>query len=113
MKPMTNDDLREIEARANAATPGPWLVERQYSGDNWMIGCLVVGTDSGDGKNYDVTITTDHLHASEYGDATARIDAEFVAHARTNVPALIAEVRRLREELAEYQQRERLACGHG
>ena len=30
-------------------------------------------------------------------------DAEFIAHAREDVPALIAEVRRLRERIAELE----------
>ncbi|MHB8406220.1 MAG: hypothetical protein ACYDCJ_12435 [Gammaproteobacteria bacterium] len=62
-------DLDAIEARANAATPGPWDTD-EYDG----------GLRS--------TVTA--------GPITSDEDYDFIAHARTDVPALIAEVRRLR-----------------
>jgi hypothetical protein len=89
---LTSSELDAIEARANAATPGPWergatLRER-------------------DGK-----VTTFSEEASVYpplGEAgpvavatVAEYDnASFIAHARQDVPALVAEVRRLRGLLA-------------
>jgi hypothetical protein len=77
---MTNEELTAIENRANAATREPWIVERTY-------------------------VPTASLSAvSEYGMgmevAECQIDADgaFIAAARVDVPALIAEVRRLRDE---------------
>jgi hypothetical protein len=77
---MTDEELQAIEARANAATPGPWEVfaEREVSTEHKaLMGC----THDGDGVFYE------------------REDAEFVAHARADIPALVAEVRRLRGAL--------------
>lgn len=76
-------DLGAIEARANAATPGPW----GYDLNGY------IAPDLGD----------------EWGGTVAKVlgkggqfdkDGEFIAHARTDIPALLAEVRRLRAECA-------------
>jgi hypothetical protein len=78
---MTDKHLNEIEARANAASPGPWGCKWVYrgatrtaflmreEGDGWFVG--------------------------------PNLDATFIAHARQDVPALIAEVRRLQAERKE------------
>lgn len=68
-------DLDAIRARVDAATVGPWSVAEQTHGDWFGIQdeWLALG--------------------SMFGSA----DAEFIAHARTDVPALLAEVERLRE----------------
>jgi hypothetical protein len=70
---ITPERLAEIEARTEAATAGPW-------------------TASG----YDVYETQ-----TAHGDVVAEaglsgIDAKFIAHARADVPDLVAEVRRQR-----------------
>lgn len=94
---MTEDELKEIEARVNSATRGPWTTEAgKYSGDNWLIGSIFVGNSLEDGEDYCVHITTDSIHASELGISDAKSDADFIAHAREDIPALLAEVRRLR-----------------
>lgn len=74
-------DLEAIEARANAASPGPWENEK----DNRVIRWDEIGPHRGE-----VILETKHFPAS-----TGR-DCEFIAHARQDIPALIAEVRRLR-----------------
>jgi hypothetical protein len=83
---MTEQEIEEIEMRALAATREPWHVE--YFGDGGYPQRVandagVVVCDTHDGGGYPAT------------------NAEFIAHARTDVPALIAEVRRLR---AAHQQ---------
>jgi hypothetical protein len=75
-------DLERIEARANAATPRPW--EAQRSGRR---GKCVAGPGG-------VIIFCGAY--SEYGCGDDA-NAEFAAHAREDIPALVAEVRRLRE----------------
>ena len=87
--------LAEIAVRANAATPGPW--EPEHRG--------VVGND--------VFIVEDCVTA---GWDAYRANQAFIATARTDVPDLVAEVRRLtaaldaaRREGAE-GMRERLAA---
>ena len=75
---MTDEQLTAIEQRANAATPGPW---RAYSS---MVSI---------GLSHALHILTG-IHP--FNQAQATCDTTFVAAARTDVPALVAEVRRLR-----------------
>lgn len=92
---MTNDELDAIRHRVNKASTGPWTIEiGPYTGSNWIIASL--GASVHDGLPYHVT--TDGVHASELsGDA--RTDAEFIVHARTDIPALLAEINDLRSQL--------------
>jgi hypothetical protein len=71
--------LAEIEAREQAATAGPWWTDRLAESD----GSESVGVDAGD-DNWIVP-------CQDLDPA----DAEFMAHARVDVPALLAEIRRL------------------
>lgn len=76
-----SDRLDEIQARADAATEGPWKIETHYGMSQsrrrqivvpgWMTPIAVLGQEN------------------PYGDP----DAEFIAHARTDVPALVAALR--------------------
>lgn len=84
---MPDIDLDAIEARANAATAGPWCT------DDWEI---FQGTEYEPGISLWIGETCRGTSDLEQD----RADATFVAHARTDVPALVAEVRRLRAELA-------------
>jgi hypothetical protein len=82
-KPITEKELDEIEARSRAATPGPW---RSYiEGRDHTSGSdfIMTGPDSSRGPDIEVT-----------GGTPA--DQDFIAHARQDVPKLLAEVRRLR-----------------
>lgn len=65
--------LNEIEARANAATEGPWMGIRYPDG---FLGRVIGGNGFG--------------VAEDFPDDA---DAEFIAHARTDVPALVAVAR--------------------
>ena len=100
-------DLDAIEARANAATPGPWIplydscdCDPDYgcSHGQWVhavsLPTHAVGYESSpcDGAG------CIYHSAGEVADFT-RETAEFIAAARTDVTALVAEVRRLRGEL--------------
>lgn len=76
---MTDEELNAIEARCKAATPGPWL------GDS---GRDIVVRDGGD-----------WVSVFDYKAP----NAEFIAHARADLPGLLAEVRRLQRLLAKYQ----------
>jgi hypothetical protein len=88
-KTMTEDDLKAIEARANAATPGPWAIVYDGSSD-WSIG------PQPDPQGLSVA----GVWKSGWSDGNPP-DAEFIASARTDVPLLVAEVRRLSAENAE------------
>jgi hypothetical protein len=81
----TSLDLDAIEARAAAATPGPWKIENDYC-DCSDYGCSHPPFAVAFGPFTSFENTSDRHHA----------DAEFASHARTDVPALVAEIRRLR-----------------
>ena len=83
-------DLDAIEARANAASAGPWVLRLgphaipEVHGPKYGVAFTFYG--EGEGEN-------DHADA----------DAAFIAAARTDVPALLARVRELEAQLAAAQ----------
>ena len=77
---MTEQELSEIEARARAATPGPWQ-------------SFIEGRDHESGSNFIKTKGKD----IELLGATEP-DQDFIAHARQDVPRLVDEIRRLRRK---------------
>ena len=87
--PMTPERLAEIEARANAATEGPWEADGTEITQHWTR------------PQPWVTVASNEVACMAYcyggsGRGIEReTDAEFIAHARTDVPALLVEVRRL------------------
>lgn len=101
--PLTDADLERIEARAKAATPGPWfLVPLPWrypdlpsyvttGSPDPQVGRMVLDGPEIDSLDSDLT--------DEEAIAQVDADLEFAACARTDVPVLLAEVRRLREEL--------------
>lgn len=86
---MTEQELEEIEKRANAATPGPWEFRRLRSGVS-VLDAHAIAARSVD------------CHCGEV-DRLSEPTLEFIAHAREDVPALIAEVRRLGAMLLEQE----------
>lgn len=91
---MKLSELKEIEDRANAASPGPWLYSaRRHEVDTAQIGL--------DGLVYDYKLIGSvepelYLMSDE--------DGQFIAHSRQDIPALIAEIRRLQALLDERNQ---------
>ncbi|QSL99845.1 hypothetical protein SEA_ODAY_102 [Gordonia phage ODay] len=75
---MSELDLDAIEARANAAYVGPWTADPDSYGDIWARAGHEGAT---------VVVSAD--------PALNTADAEFIAHARTDVPALVSRVREL------------------
>ncbi len=75
---ITKERLAEIKARCEAATEGPWEQED----------CR---------ENHIATAT-----GMDIAHAPKQINAQFIAHARTDVPALLTEVERLRELMARW-----------
>jgi hypothetical protein len=80
---MDDKRLQEIKARAEAATPGEWEC-RIDVGNRFYVSAPSYGV-------------RDFCCLS--GGFERREDAELTAHARTDIPDLIAEVERLRAEL--------------
>lgn len=79
---MTEQELSEVEARANAATPGPWGFVPPRTEELAIKG--EVHCDEGP------------IFVAAHYDIAKSADFEFAAHAREDIPKLIAEVRRLR-----------------
>ena len=83
---MTTEELEAIAARAAAATPGPWIGGRAAS----LLTPRFV---------YEVAYRRD-LEARDSWTAWEH-NAEFIAHTREDIPALLAEVERLQVALRE------------
>jgi hypothetical protein len=85
---MSPEELREIRRRVDAASAGPWrsyLEGRDHtSGSDFIM--------IGDGKTRGSDI--------ELSGATKE-DQDFIAHARQDIPRLLAEIERLRRLLSE------------
>jgi hypothetical protein len=108
-QPLTEQQLTDIEARTNAATPGPWGVYT-FGGDS-LIEIAADLEDTGCGyrarrtiaRFEDEPLDNDPTHrewTAEEDWAQVQADAAFVAHAPEDVPALLAEIRRLNAEAA-------------
>jgi hypothetical protein len=87
-QPLTDEQYAAIRAREAAATPGPWAIE-------W---------DHDDVTDAPFPVSLGPIGYLEHHGERDVADAEFVAHARADVPALLAEVDRLRAERAEAAQ---------
>lgn len=122
--PLTDQELLEIEKRCSAATPGPWYP--RATDDEVFSNALYVGLRPGepdiDSLHHDnrpglfpghkrqeppenvVAITLlQHPLLAEVGDGLWDENTLFIAHARDDVPRLIAEIRRLKAVLASLQ----------
>lgn len=89
---MTDAQLAEIEARVDAATPGPWT--RKADRRAHFVGAL----------DY-LDTPSQVISASTYPGQEGMVfcsaeNSAFIIHAREDVPALLAEVRRLARDLA-------------
>ena len=89
--PMTPERLAEIEARANAATQGPWEWH-PYMGSG-----ATLAKPNHPFHELNILKTTD-----DWPPVAA--DAEFIAAARNDVPALLAEVRRLQDAVERVRE---------
>ncbi|APY88205.1 hypothetical protein DCW30_05700 [Streptomyces alfalfae] len=106
---LTEQQLTDIETRANAATKGPWGF---YDGDTYADVAADLQMTSRASYSYRQKIAQledenywDDPDHEEYDEQRApeqmAANAAFIAHAREDVPTLVVEVRRLRDELAE------------
>lgn len=92
-EPLTEQQLDEIGARATAATPGPWTVELEQCDCSDGLcghGTYVSAVYANGGRRTDFT---------DFPDA----DWQFVIRAREAVPALLADLRRARDRVAELE----------
>lgn len=77
---MTDQQLAAIKERAEKATPGPWFHGQNADGQHNVYA----------GGGIDITPAW-----CVHGLPMCPDDAAFIAYARTDVPALVAEVERL------------------
>lgn len=82
--------LQEIRERCEQATPGPWYRDGSRKGTQNQIvspaednARATVMTDNGS------AVAAVHITAWKQERRDARPDAEFIAHARTDIPALL------------------------
>ena len=80
--------LDEIEARANAATEGPWEWEGEAKGE-WEIGANSLVPS----RRPDDPVLYGYGYDASGIEVKSPADAEFIAHARTDMPALVSVVR--------------------
>ena len=90
---MTDQELEAIAAREQRSTLGPWSVKRVQN---------LYPSDAGDGRTYPA-VRGFRCPKAIYERAWEQVeqDAQFMAGARADVPALLNEVRRLRRRLRE------------
>lgn len=83
---MSEQQLAEIRARVAGATAGPWMADgAEIYRAPW--GYVVIDQWVGEMLRIE-------------DEAASNADAQFVAHARTDVPSLLAEIDRLRTQVA-------------
>jgi len=95
---LTDVDLDAIERRVASTSPAPWR--------HRMLGFIESGEDSAQ-----VIGVTCHRHDASLEPLPGAENAEFIAHARQDVPRLLAEVRRLRQRVAEMESALRSSNG--
>ena len=81
--------LNEIEARANAATEGPWEWEGEAKAE-WEIGANSLVPS----RRPDDPVLYGYGYDASGIEVKTPADAEFIAHARTDVPWLLEQVER-------------------
>jgi hypothetical protein len=86
---LTDERLREIETRITNATPGPW---------HYTPGVLL--KHYVDAANGDFHIGLQSQHWKDGHEIPAEANARFIAHARTDLPDLLATYRAQRERIA-------------
>lgn len=82
MKRLSSKEIEAIRERVEKATDGPWIYVPISDRLEYFIG--------GEGGNEAIAV-----------EVFTKEDATFIAHARTDIPKLLAEIERLRGKLDE------------
>lgn len=106
MSELSDAELDQIQRRADAATPGPWFVRFLDDVDAMSLVAVSTQPDTGQGERWpdfepSTIIAATVVQEPRYVDIEdGRWDenAHFIAHARSDIPRLVAEVRRLRAQ---------------
>jgi hypothetical protein len=92
---MTDQELKEIESRCNAASPGPWksFVEGRdhESGDSFIM------TGIANAEN----IWSNNRGTDIYLTGATKADQDFIASARQDIPRLLDEIAKLKSQLSK------------
>lgn len=80
---MTEKELQEIKERCEKATPGPWGL------DTWKNNLMVIAT-----ANCKIVVAS----------RMQIRDAEFIAHAREDIPKLLREIEELKKQIEELKR---------
>jgi hypothetical protein len=88
---MTEEELKVIEARAASASPAPWMRNGKTQ-HGWRI-------DDCDENKVGMAMVLNPVAI-----VPSDKNAEFIAEAREDVPALVAEIRRLKAELVKVHE---------
>lgn len=93
---LTPAALAAIEARVAAATPGPWAYEPHGDTGDYGVGVLLDDDDNPvtGYQECGVCVVAEPVAP----EVSHHSDADFIAHAREDVPALLAHIRRLEAE---------------
>ena len=95
---LTNDDLEAIMARCQAASRAPWSCPTPGSRFHHTV------VSKGENPK-SVLVAHTFLHGSLSPPAPqAHNNADFIAHARTDIPRLVHEIEALRHENAELRR---------
>jgi hypothetical protein len=86
---VTEEELAEIEARANAAAEGPWIVVDTFQGQ-----------ESGVEDAVGFSVVQPYIEFENSGLSPE--NARFIAAARSDIPRLITEIKRLRSDNAKH-----------
>ena len=78
---MDKERLQEIKSRLEKTTPGEWIVDEQFR----------------------ILHVWDEHYCEYVSDNWDKDNAEFIAHARQDVPDLVAEIEQLRAENARFR----------
>jgi hypothetical protein len=89
---MTPKELEAIKRRCEAATPGPWFGPRLS--DDWPPGWVAVYAAYESGEPIPFAVIG---ICGRFEEESINENAEFIAHSITDIPALVAEVEKLRE----------------
>jgi hypothetical protein len=93
---MSDLDLDAIKVRCEAATPGPWETADQWSSTPGRVNVNAFRHPERRGSHR--AATWEECGGERIAE-TSRANAEFIAHARSDMPALVTEVERMADAL--------------
>lgn len=98
---MTPERIAEIRARAEAATPGPWIAERDcFDEEEGLVWHLFTKQDLENLWSDPIGLWAFFFEES---DANAESNATFAAHARQDIPDLLVYIKELEDSWLQHE----------